>query len=81
MVVQFKWRVQLKHDPVSNKSGNTKNIAISGSTLLALDHKKEWNKTISIEAKALFRMVLSSYTSHKPFASRELYRAYLQNSM
>ena len=72
---------QLDYGPVSKKNNNTKNIAISGSTLLALEHEKKWDKKISKEAKALLRMVLSSYTSHKPFGSRELYKAYLQNSM
>ncbi len=54
-------------------------IKISGRALTALRLNQEWNGEIARETKLLLRMVLKSHAGDKPFGSRELYRAYLQN--
>ena len=69
---------QLDHGPCSGKPVNTANISISGNTLLALD-REELNEGSALEeAKQLMRMTLKTLLGEKPMASRDLYKAYLQ---
>ncbi len=69
---------QLDHGPRSGEPVNTAYISISGNTLLALD-REELNEGSALEeAKQLMRMTLKTLLGEKPMASRDLYKAYLQ---
>lgn len=66
------------HGPCSSKPLNAACISISGKTLIALD-KEEFNEESDlVEAKHLMRMTLNSLLGEKPMASRNLYKAYIQ---
>ncbi|NNE36786.1 MAG: hypothetical protein HKN08_00655, partial [Gammaproteobacteria bacterium] len=65
--------------PCLERPKNNESVKISGKALTALRLEQGWNTEIAMEAKMLLRMVLKSHVGDKPFGSRELYRAYLQN--
>lgn len=71
---------QLDCGPLHEKPQNSNNVRVSGKTLQALDDENDWDDEIAREAKLLFRAILSVYTGPKPFASRVLYKAYIDNA-
>ena len=71
---------ELEQGPVSGEPGTGDYLRISGQTLMALD-MEDFNALENMaEAKMLMRFVLQSHLGNKPLASRELYKAYLQNT-
>ena len=71
---------QIDRGPLLHEPENSRVIKISGNTLLALDRENTWDKIIASESKALLRSVLTAHTGDRPLGSRELYKAYLNNS-
>ncbi|MBT7952254.1 MAG: DNA repair protein RecO [Gammaproteobacteria bacterium] len=69
---------KLDHGPCFSKPVNTAYISISGNTLLALDREELNEGSAQEEAKQLMRMTLKTLLGEKPMASRDLYKAYLQ---
>lgn len=65
--------------PCITKNEGLQSVMISGKGLKALEYEKFWDSDIAREAKQLLRMLLKIHVGDKPFGSRELYRAYLQN--
>jgi len=71
---------QPDHGPVKDKPENKRNIEVSGKTLQALHNENAWDEDIAREAKLLLKTILATYTGPKPFASRDLYKAYVDNA-
>ena len=68
----------INRGPCSSQPSNVSFVEISGSTLLALD-KEDFDELSSLEeARQLMRITLNGYLGEKPLASRELFRAYIQ---
>jgi DNA repair protein RecO (recombination protein O) len=77
--VKNKYYYVAEFGPCISKNNGLQSIQISGKALKALDDENIWNNDIAKEAKQLLRMLLKIHVGDKPFGSRELYRAYLQN--
>jgi len=71
---------QIDYGPLHDRPENARSIQVSGKTLLALHAEDVWDEEIASEAKLLLRTILATYTGPKPFASRELYKAYIDNA-
>ena len=81
IVSDARYFYQLDYGPVDHKPVNARNVEISGKTLQAMNSEDNWGADISREAKLLLRMALVVHTGERPLASRELYKAYLQNAV
>jgi DNA repair protein RecO (recombination protein O) len=79
IVATARYHYRLDFGPQVEKPANARSVEVSGRTLQALNAEDMWDAEISREAKLLSRMVLAAHTGERPLASRELYKAYLQN--
>jgi DNA repair protein RecO (recombination protein O) len=68
----------LEHGPYRSKPSHPDYVSISGQTLIALQQEKLAEDCSLDEAKKLMRQALNTLLGDKPMASRDLYRAYLQ---
>jgi DNA repair protein RecO (recombination protein O) len=55
-------------------------VKLSGKTLIALNKEKIYNEITLHESKILMRYILDKHLGHRPLASRELYKYYLESS-
>ncbi|MGK0297854.1 MAG: DNA repair protein RecO (recombination protein O) [Gammaproteobacteria bacterium] len=81
IVSEVEYFYRIDSGPVRKKPKNVKYVSISGKTLCALAKENDWSIEISRESKALFRRILAEYTGDKPLGSRELYKAYIAQSL
>jgi DNA repair protein RecO (recombination protein O) len=70
---------RLDQGPVAVASQEAGHVAVSGTTLKALDTESAWDGDIAREAKLLLRAILDTHTGGRPLGSRELYKAYIRN--
>jgi DNA repair protein RecO (recombination protein O) len=68
----------LEHGPYKNKPSTSDYVSISGHTLIGLEKELLREDGALDEAKKLMRLALNTLLGDKPMASRDLYRAYLQ---
>lgn len=68
----------INRGPCLQKPVNASMVEITGNTLLALD-SGEFDGCASLaEVRQLMRLTLNGYLGQKPLASRDLYRAYIE---
>jgi len=67
------------HGPTATLQQEANGIRVSGRALDALNRGDFGDESLMNEAKHLIHNILKIYLGHKPLASRELYRAYLNN--
>ncbi len=70
---------QLDCGPSVTTATTGSNIAVSGKTLIELDHETLSDPENITEAKTLLRLILTQHLGDKPLASRLLYQSYLNN--
>ncbi len=73
---QSHYRFELEHGAVLGSPTHRSQVAVSGSTLLALHHRGDLDESAKRESKQLMRRLLALYLGGKPLKTRELFKTY-----
>ena len=70
------YRFELEHGATLGLPAHRGQVALSGSTLLALHQRVDLDETEKRESKQLMRRLLALYLGGKPLKTRELFKTY-----